>query len=389
MLQLPTWLPWMNAAVCGTWLFTLSLACYRIIRLPAFRPVPSPTRPSPRLSVVIAACNEAETLEPALRSLLEQDYEHLQIVLVDDRSTDGTSELVDRLAAEDERITPLHVTELPGGWLGKLNALREGTRRADGEWLLFTDADVRFGPDTLRETLHFAIAGGYDHVSLVPWVECTSFAQRILTEAFGVALVLSIPMHRVPHDAERYFGVGAFNLVRRDLFERSEGFEWLRMEIADDMGLALMLRRHGSRPFAGRAWEWMSVQWYGSLGDMIRGLEKNLFATAGQYSWARVAAAAVAVAVWLFVPLVGAMLPAPLGWPASLAVVGALAGVAMVAWRHQGSNPLAFVLLPVGVGTLAFATVRSAMAYQRNGGAVWRGTLYRTEELREGQRVKL
>ena len=382
------WIAWLNAVTCVGWIVVTILACYRMVRLPVFVATQDGIAVVP-VSVIVPACNEAATLEPALRSLLAQDHPDVQIVLVDDRSTDGTTDLVDRLAADDARITPIHVAELPDGWLGKVHALHVGTAHATADWLLFTDADIRFEPQTLRQTVSFAEAGGYDHVSLIPYVESTSFAHRILTETFGVVLVLAIPMHRVTADPRLYFGVGAFNLVRREVFERTEGFSWLRMEVADDMGLAVLMKRHGARAFAGMAWESLRVQWYDDLGQMMRGLEKNLFATAGHLSWLRTLVIASVIVAAVVTPAVGAFLPAPFGWPFSLAVLAGLALLAAVSWRVHGSNPLSVLCLPFGLLLLTYAMIRSALAYSRHGGAMWRGTLYPTAQLRAGHRVKL
>src|SRR6185369_2740694 len=104
-------------------------------------------------SVVVPACNEARTIERALTSLLAQDYPDLEIVLVDDRSSDETGAIIEHLAASDRRISAIHVRELPAGWLGKVHALQRGLERARGELVLFTDADIHFAPGALRRAV--------------------------------------------------------------------------------------------------------------------------------------------------------------------------------------------------------------------------------------------
>ena len=114
------------------------------------------------------ARNEVETLGPAMRSRLAEGYPALEVVLVDDRSTDGTDALVDAIAAEDPRVRALHLTSLPPGWLGKLHAMSEGLRLATGEWLLFSDADVDLAPGTLTRAVSYAEARQLDHLSILP-----------------------------------------------------------------------------------------------------------------------------------------------------------------------------------------------------------------------------
>src|SRR5690349_17494035 len=128
---------------------------------------PPPAR-WPRVSLLVPARNEIGTLGPAMRSRLAEGYPALEVVLVDDRSTDGTSALVDTLAAEDDRIRALHVDSLPPGWLGKLHAMSEGLQLATGEWILFSDADVHLVAGTIARAVAFAEAHRLDHLSILP-----------------------------------------------------------------------------------------------------------------------------------------------------------------------------------------------------------------------------
>ena len=138
----------------------------------------------PSLSVVIAACNEVETLETAIQSLLAQDYSGLEIVIVEDRSTDGTGDLVERLAASSERIKAIHITDLPTGWLGKVNALRRGLDIANGKYILFSDADVHFSPSCLKAAMKLVITEELDHLTLFPRLLGKSLLHRALMQAF-------------------------------------------------------------------------------------------------------------------------------------------------------------------------------------------------------------
>ena len=128
----------------------------------------------PTLSVVVPARDEAHTIEPAVASLLAQDYPNLQVVLVDDRSTDETGTIIDRLAAKDSRVAAVHVRELPDGWLGKVHALQRGVERASGDFILFTDADIHFAPGVLRRAIAWSEAERLDHLAVLAEVTSPS-----------------------------------------------------------------------------------------------------------------------------------------------------------------------------------------------------------------------
>ena len=137
------------------WLSAATALCVGMRRIESLTDVPpAADADCPSLSVVVPACNEAAAMEPALRSLLALDYPHLELIVVDDRSTDGTAAIVERLAAAHPQLRLLRVSELPSRWLGKNHALQVGSQAAGGDWLLFTDADVVFQPGALRRPDH-------------------------------------------------------------------------------------------------------------------------------------------------------------------------------------------------------------------------------------------
>ncbi len=230
----------------------------------------------PSLSVVIAACNEAATLEAAIQSLVAQDYSDLEIVIVDDRSTDGTGDLVERIVACSERVKAIHITDLPAGWLGKVNALRCGMEIARGKYILFTDADVHFSPGTLKSAMNLVITENLDHLTLFPRLLGRSLLHRALMQAFFVGYVRRTKGACDLVHPKTSFGYGAFNLVRRDAFERTQGFEWFRMEILDDLALGTLMKRSGMRSGFAVAFDALSIVWYPGLRATIRGFGKNI-----------------------------------------------------------------------------------------------------------------
>jgi len=375
---------------CVYWL-TLAIGVIRVVRnVPVLAESdPPPPKPWPKLSVVVAAANEAKTIEPALKTVLAQDHPELEIIVVNDRSTDETGAIVDRLAAGDDRVQAVHITELPNGWLGKVHALKCGADRATGQWLLFADADVHLGDGALRRAVAFAEDRGWDHLAAAPDMWSTGLLQDIAVSMFLRTFCVVIRCWAVTDPRSKAFvGVGAFNLVRRSAFYRTDGFEWLRLEVADDMGLGMMLKRSGARSGMVNATGLVGLHWYPSVGDMARGVEKG-YASISQCSLARMILICVVSSLLELAPLV-ALLPVRLDglWPASL-VMGAaavLSTVALARWANRRIWP--GLLFPIGAVFSAALLLRAGWLGWRRGGIMWRGTLYPSKMLREGRRVR-
>jgi glycosyltransferase involved in cell wall biosynthesis len=380
------------APVCALTLF-LSIRGLLTMRAVSYledSKAPEP-KPWPRVSVIVPACNEAETLEAALSTLLGQTYPELEIVLIDDRSTDGTGALIDRMASNDRRIRPIHVTELPSGWLGKVHALSVGAKAASGEWLLFTDADVHFAPRALEAAVSDAIARGLDHLTVLPWVPAGGFWHEVALGAFSAAFVVMTRLDQVGRPGTKaYAGVGAFNLVRRVALEKSEGFEWIRMEVADDVALAMALKLSGAKPGFEVSRDLISVVWYRDLGEMLRGLEKNVFGVFAYYSFLRLGPQAVAFLAWVIGPYVALSVSEP-RWIAPLGACTVLSALLfnVLLGRVGQRRWYAMVLGPLGQLIMLWAVFRSARACWRQKGISWRGTYYSLAELRQNQRIKL
>ncbi len=350
-------------------------------------PEPSPLPP---LSLVSPACNEAEHVERALRSVLTQDYPRLEIVAVDDRSSDATGTILDNLAAEDPRVKALHVQTLPHGWLGKLNALRLGTAAATGEWLLFADADVRFAPGALRRAVAWAESEGLDLLTLAPSLDPAGVLCDAFYNVVPVVLAMGGRPWEVPDPRKRTVGgMGAFILVRRKAFEASPGFEWLRLEVADDVGLGLLIKEHGGRCALANGRDLLHLGWYASYSDMVVKTQKNWFGILGRFSAPTLAAKAGLVLVGALAPL-AALLPVEPTALRLLALPGPLAlGAATVLASAWLGLPLRLAWLPqIGLVATAVAMLRAAWVGWREGGIRWRGELYRSEDLAPHQKVR-
>jgi hypothetical protein len=351
---------------------------------------PEPER-WPSLAVVIPACNEVDTLGSALQTLLELDYPNLQIVVIDDRSTDGTGAVLDAAAARDERLVAIHNDHLPDGWLGKVHALQLGVEATDSDWILFSDADVHMAPDVLRRTVAYALQHELDHLPVCPDLASESLWANVCIAAFHVQLLMLVSPDRILDSAQPdAVGVGAFNLVRRATLDRSEGLAWLKLEVADDFALGAVLKRAGGTAKLVYATESIKVAWYASVPALFRGLEKNVFGAFGHYSFVRATVRTGLGGALMGVPWVAPALSAdPLVWLIPLTPLLAAWALGAVMARHIGWPIHRFLLMPVGLVILGFAMANGIWKSWRRGGIDWRGTTYTLAELRAGQRVKL
>lgn len=387
----------------SAWLMTLLLGlpcallllapwlCWRFVRaVPQLRELPYEPLPSwPAVSILVPARDEQHSLREASLSRLALDYPDLQLVLVNDRSEDDTGAIVDELAAADERVTAVHVTRLPPDWLGKNHALKLASEAARGEWLLFSDADVHFAPDVLRRALAHAEARGLDFMTLIPDMWSTGFWQDCALAAFGRLFTLTQrPWRMQDPQSEAAMGVGAFNLVRRSALDASEGLQWLAYDVVDDVALARLLKRSGARCAAVSGRGLAGLRWYDSLPAMVRGLEKNTFASCG-CSLPRLLFYATLVLWMELSPFAALFAPVP-AWLPWLAGAGLLVGggCSAVMARFMGRPVLPSLLTPVGTLLMAYTLARAGWLGWRRGGVVWRDTFYPSEKLRQRARVR-
>ena len=341
----------------------------------------------PSLTIIAAARDEAARVEGAVRSLLAQDYPALRVVIVDDRSVDGTGTILDRVAHQDPRLEAIHVGSLPDGWLGKCHALALAAGAAKTEWLLFTDGDVTFAPDAARRAVSLALREGADHVAVPPELIVEGMGEAAFTGYFVVMFHLSQRPWRArePHDKSS-IGIGAFNLVRRASYERSGGHAAIRYDLIDDLALGRSLKRSGARQLYALDGGRVRARWQVGVRGLIRGVEKNAFA-AFRY---RAGLGFLAVASQLVVsqaPLFGLFLP---GLTPKIAAAAAWIGVggayAASYWgkRHRW---LQAVLMPVGGALFTYAILRSIVLALARRGVYWRGTFYPLDRLKREART--
>ncbi len=374
-------------SVSFVWMWTMWRSNQLVGRLPMLPAAPTQPERSTTLSVIITACNEADTIEPALTSLLSQTLPGLELVAVNDRSSDETGTILDRLALADARLRVIHISDLPEGWLGKVHAMHQGTQLASGDWIVYTDADVHFSADVLGRALAEAESQGLDHLTMLPTIVTSTALVDVSVVGFAQALFFTM---KLGTSDPLPFGAGAFNMVRRTTLEKSEGLEWLKMEVADDTGLAFLIVNAGGQSGFRMALDGLQLQWYPSLPAMFRGLEKNSYLLVSRGNPLRMIALLLGGLIALALPWLGMVLQPSLA--ATLA--GGLAmmlymGVTLRLRLILGTRPWAALLAPLGFVILGAIGLWSMTQTLRRGGINWRGTFYPMNKLIEGQRVKV
>lgn len=398
-MTIPEWLLTVFFSIgCLYWLAMLVFSLRLVRRVPVLSAVAvsEPAR-LPRLSVLIPACNEADTLEEAMQSRLSENYPDIEFILVNDRSTDATGRIIDDLAASNPRIRALHIDKLPSGWLGKVNALQTAVSHATGEWLLFIDADVHLAPGTLRRAVAWCLQRDREHLAVFPEFWSSTFVLDAVMASFLRLGCVGARAWAVEDErSSASVGVGAFNLVRRDALARTPGLEWLRLEVVDDVALGQMLKQHGVRTSVANGRGMVQLHWYRNVPEMARGAEKNAFAALGRFSYARLLAFSAAYSLLELSPLITLACSA-LSFPATVSMVaivlgltGLIAALAAIAtlcrWLRRPVLP--GLLFPIGACVFTFVMLRSAYLAWRRGGLLWRGTLYPLEQLRAGARFR-
>ncbi|HEV2469534.1 MAG TPA: glycosyltransferase family 2 protein [Candidatus Sulfotelmatobacter sp.] len=347
----------------------------------------NPVTPSgnPRISIIVPARNEEATIERALQTLLSLDYDNYEVIAVNDRSTDRTGEIMERIAQTGQsKLRVIHHNELPPGWLGKTHAMWTAGNLATGDWLLFTDADVLFKPDSLRRALAYAEAERADHVVLFPRMIMQRPGEYMMIAFFQTMFMFGHrPWKVADPSTDDHMGVGAFNLVRRRVYEGVGTYRALRMEVLDDMKLGKVVKKAG---FAQRnvfGGDLISIRWGRGAFGIVNNLTKNFFAVLSFQLW-RTILSVIGLAFLNFGPFLGIWLAH--GWarlPYAIALGSLFLIYIGISWRSSVPSYY-FLLHPISTALFIYTLMRSTFLTLWNDGIVWRGTKYPLEELRKG-----
>ena len=292
----------------------------------------------PSISLISPACNEEENIEASIQSVLSSDYPALEVVVVNDRSTDRTPVIIDALAKQDARVRSIHLKEIPANWLGKLNAMAQGVAVATGDWLLFADADVLFAPQALKKAIHYAESHQLDYLSMVPEIKPADFlCNTVFNVSFTAMCAAARPWAVRDPKSDTILGVGAFLLLRKSAYDLGPGLEWMRLEVADDQVMCALIKWHGGRCDVVNGRGEVGLQWYGTLREMNSKMQKGFFACIAQFSLLRGLLIALLMVYGAFFPFLS-LLPAS-GWvrciPVGILAVITLATLVSNWWARR------------------------------------------------------
>ncbi len=367
---------WLLAA---PWILVLLLTLSRhLIHGPRLRDY-QPLTSGPLLSVIIPARNEARNIERCVRAVLATTYSPLEVIVVDDRSTDGTAAIVESIA--DERVRLVHGAELPAGWFGKQWAIVQGYERARGELLLFADADTKQEPELLPRAVRGLQAERVDLFTVLPRQEMRTFWERLIQPHVFVALESRFAYLAFVNRTRTYWNAianGQFILTTRAAYEAVGTHAAVKHSVADDVVLAQSYVRAGKDIFIAQAREFMTTRMYASLSEILAGWTKNL-ASGAPLMAPPIKLVRAALPYLMWVPALCWLAPPILWlatgwhWAAIATVISLLTWVTVYA--SEGA-PLWYALLyPLGSAVVAFIMIRSAWRGRRL--IEWRGRTYR------------
>ncbi len=356
------------------------------------RPAPPLPQPPPSVSVLVPAKDEAEQIERCISSILAQGYPDFEVIAIDDRSTDGTGQILDSLAAKDSRLRPVHLSDgaLPPGWGGKCFALDRGLEHATGQWLLFVDADVQLEPDVISATIAWATKRQFDLVSILPRFVSGTFSEGVLQPLAGAATsaMFMIALTNSP-EWSTAFANGQYLCVRREAYDAVGGHEAVRTVLSEDVALARRLKSAGFRPRLGWGDSWATVRMYDSFGSIFRGWSRNFYVGSLGRPWRILSLMAFLLFCCYSVFAAGAW-----GWYRNIHPVSDLAGsgwlitagahylvmtaVVTLMYRLADERWWYALLLPLSAAVL-LAICAKSLWICATGKVVWRGTQYSRE----------
>jgi glycosyltransferase involved in cell wall biosynthesis len=357
-----------------------------LTQLPLSSPLAAPGV-GPVLSVIVPACNEQGAIEATIRSLLASTGVPLEVIAVDDRSTDATGAILDRLAQEfaapganpgtaGNTLSVLHVQTLPQGWLGKPHALAQGVALARAPHLLFTDADILFRDDAILRSLSYLRRENLDHLALLATAITHTPGERVVLGALSVLAAWSIRLWRVQDPkARESLGVGSFTLVSREAYEQVGGWAAVRTEVLEDLRFGWELKRHHRlRQAVALGSGLLQLHWAPGAIGLAHNLGKNGFAVF-RYRLAVALGAVAGMLVLLFAPIVALVGPPAARW-AFLPFAVSVWVLHRLSRRQSDIRARYLWLFPIGGALLLYGVLRSVVLTLARGGVVWRGTLY-------------
>ncbi|MGM0681545.1 MAG: glycosyltransferase [Thermodesulfobacteriota bacterium] len=348
-----------------------------MLRMTRTRNVPLPEKDlTPSVSVIIPACNEEESISSALESVLGLEYSGLEVIVVNDRSTDRTGKVLEEIRHRYPGLQVYTITDLPPGWLGKSHALQYGADRSHGEYLLFTDADIIMEKSTLARAVHWMLENRLDHLCM--FFDSTvrgGLLNALLMEIGGGLLLFFRPWKARDPESRHFMGVGAFNLIKAETYRSIGGHRPIAMHPIDDVMLGRAVKEKGYAQDCLLGDGFIRVNWYSTVGELIRGLMKNVFA-AYDFRVSRVLVSIILILFLNVLPVWGALFSS--GFASGLFLAAVLVRLLSFArgFLDQGLPPWYAPWALVTPYVHIYIITRATVTTLYNRGITWRGTYY-------------
>lgn len=372
----------LTSTVVGVSLFLNGMGRLKVLRKLAFSDG-EPLERLPFVSVVVAARNEERHIAAAIQSLLEIEYDPWELLVIDDRSTDKTSEILADLQRLDPRLRVQRIERLPEGWLGKNHALDVGIRQSKGELVLLTDADIFFEKTALKRAVSHMTSQGLDHLAIAPDLNMPGPLLRSFTVMFYIFFFVFTQAWKANDPKSRAsIGIGAFGLFRRQALMDIGGLTKIPLRPDDDLMLGRLIKRHGFKQSILDGAGMISVPWYSSTSELITGLEKNSFA-ALNYRPELVLGSIVFQFLMIVCPFLALLFTQGYAWWLNLLTVSLLVGMPSylgIKLRYGWYSGLYF---PVCTLLFGYIQLRAMVLCYWIGGIRWRDTFYPLQALKK------
>jgi glycosyltransferase involved in cell wall biosynthesis len=339
--------------------------------------------PAPSVVIIIAVRNEEHALRDALVSVCSLNYSNYRVLVINDRSTDNTENILMELEAKYDKLSVIKIEELPAGWLGKNHALYTGYTFSDEEYLLITDADVLYNKSVLNRAMNYCLKNDLDHLTILPGIISSSPVLKSVVLTFVIMLTaLQRPWAAKIKTSKASMGVGAFNLVKRKIYESAGTHKTIAMRPDDDLKLAAYIKAAGASADVLYGISELQLEWYSSVKEFINGLMKNFF-SGFDYNIFKAIGGTLGTLFFFVLPL-----PLLLIFGNDVERILALVIFLfqfILYWKLPGSNGkwwYAFMSIYAGI-IIVYVIIRSTIITLYNRGIYWRDTFYPLSELRK------
>ncbi|MFN3344639.1 MAG: glycosyltransferase [Chloroherpetonaceae bacterium] len=342
----------------------------------------------PFVSILVPARNEARSIEACVRSLCTQSYPNFEVIVLNDHSTDETGEILLRLQSEFATLRVLSGKDLPQGWVGKCWACFQLSEHAQGELLLFTDADTVHSPDALCRAVRSMEETHADMLSLVPYQTLGSFWENVIVPLVHFLIMCLLPMRMIwQSNLEAFsFANGQFILFRRAMYERIGGHQAVKSNIVEDVWFVKATKRAGGKVMVFNGVDAVQCRMYHGLHEAFSGFSKNLFAGLGYNAVAMIAICGI-MFLWFVMPIFFALFAVLFGeisleffWLPLVQMFLAVLMRSLIAIKFRLN--MAYSLLHILSIVMFIAIALNSMRWiYFGGGAAWKGRRYNFSKL--------